>query len=97
MKKYILAGISITLVLTIVFGCTGKTNTLNGTIFVSGNEPFTYLALKGENDTYYKLECDDTLKKELWSMQGTSVKIEYADLKESDKETIITVTKLLKN
>lgn len=97
MNKYILAGISIIIILIVLFGCTGKTNTLSGTIFVSGNEPFTYLALKGEDDKYYRLECEDTLKKELWSMQSQVVKLNYTDLKEMNRESIITVTEILKN
>lgn len=95
MYKYFFTGILIIVVLVALIGCCGTKNTVSGTVFISGNEPFTYLALKGEDDTYYKLECEESVKKELWSMQGQTVKLRFKDLLEKNSENIITVTKIL--
>jgi len=98
MNKYFIAGISIILILLVFIGCAGtckSDKTISGTVFVSGNEPFTYLALKSDDDKYYKIECQDTLKKELWSMQGKIVKLKYSDIKKSDKQGILTVSQII--
>lgn len=96
MNKYFLTGILIITIILLVIGCAGKTNTINGTVFISGNEPFTYLALKGEDGTFYKLNCDETIENDLWSMQGQVVSLEYTDVNEMDRESIITVNKIIK-
>ena len=96
MKKYFLAGILIITIFLLFIGCTGKANTISGTVFVSGNEPFTYLALKGEDGTFYKLNCDEPIEKELWSKQGQVVSLEYTEVKEIDRESIIMVNKIIK-
>lgn len=98
MNRYYLAGILIILIITAMIGCVGSNKSrteLTGTIFISGNEPFTYLALKGEDDNYYKLLCEENVKKELWSLQGQKVSLEYSDLKKSDRESIVTVKKII--
>ena len=81
-----------------IIGCVGNcttNNKLSGTLYVAGNEPFTYLALKSDDDKFYKLECDDTLKKELWSMQGKIVNLQYGDIKKTDVEYVVTISKIL--
>ena len=68
----------LTLILSII-GCAGNynTNQLSGTLYVVGNEPFTYLALDTKDGTVYKIECADSLKKELWQLQGNTVTLNY--------------------
>ena len=71
-----------------IIGCAGNcttNNKLSGTLYVAGNEPFTYLALDTIDDTIYKIECSDSLKKELWQLQGKIVELNYNKIKEFDK------------
>ena len=66
-------------------------NNLSGTLYVSGNEPFTHLALHSNDDNYYKIECSDSLKKELWQLQGKIIELDIEELKEFDKLNIAIV------
>jgi len=70
--KYILILITI-----LMFSCTIITysdDCLCGIIYVSGNEPFTFLAFN-TRDCIYKIECSDNIKKELWQLQGQNINI----------------------
>jgi len=82
-----------TIVVSII-GCAGNCNTTNklsGTLYVAGNEPFTYLALDTKDRTVYKIECADSLKKELWQLQGKTVELNYAEIKEFEKLNIAVI------
>jgi len=71
-----------------IIGCAGNcnaNNNISGTLYVAGNEPFTYLALDTEDRTVYKIECTDSLKKELWKLQGKLVDLNYTEIKEFEK------------
>ncbi|MFC1527682.1 hypothetical protein ACFL5D_02925 [Candidatus Neomarinimicrobiota bacterium] len=77
-------------------GCAGNCkidNKISGTLFVSGNEPFTHLALASDknNQTVYRIECPDSLRKELWQLQGNNVELVYSQIKEFDKITTAVV------
>lgn len=98
MNRSFLSIVSTLLLMLLITGCTGsttKSNIIEGTVFISGNEPFTYLALKTQDDKYFKLNCEDELQKELWSMQGQVVKLHYKDLEETSIENVVTVIKIL--
>ena len=76
-----------TIVISII-GCArncNSNNKLSGTLYVAGNEPFTYLALDTKDRTIYKIECADSLKKELWQLQGQDVDLNYTEIKEFNK------------
>jgi hypothetical protein len=76
-----------TIVISII-GCTGSSETnikLKGTLYVAGNEPFTYLALDTKDRTVYKIECPDSLKKELWQLQGKTIELNCNEIKKSDR------------
>lgn len=81
-----------TLILSII-GCAGNynTNQLSGTLYVVGNEPFTYLALDTKDGTVYKIECADSLKKELWQLQGNTITLHYDGIKINDRLNIAIV------
>lgn len=85
----------------LVVSCAGSVKTDNiatGTLYVSGNEPFTFLALQSTDNEYYKIECSDSLKKELWKLQGSQVELTFTVKNKSEKSTEIIVTKYeLKN
>jgi hypothetical protein len=77
-----------------IIGCAGNCNTttkLSGTLYVAGNEPFTYLALDTKDRTVYKIECADSLKKELWQLQGKTIDLNYTEIKEFDKMSTAVV------
>ena len=66
-----------------IIGCAGNSNTnnkLSGTLYVAGNEPFTYLALDTKDRTIYKIECSDSLKKEMWQLQGQTIELNYTEM-----------------
>ena len=84
-----------TIVVSII-GCAGNCNTTNkltGTLFVSGNEPFTFLAIAAndENKSIYKIECADSLHKELWQLQGKTVELNYQEIKKFEKFHIAVI------
>ncbi len=76
-----------------IIGCAGSCNTnkLSGTLYVAGNEPFTYLALDTKDGTIYKIECADLLKNDLWQLQGKTVNLYYDEIKKYDKLNIAVV------
>lgn len=83
-----------TIIISII-GCASSCNTsnkLSGTLYVAGNEPFTFLALDTKDRIIYKIECSDSLKKELWQLQGKTVDLNYTEIKEFDRFNIAVVT-----
>ena len=85
-----------TALLISIIGCAGNcnaTNKLSGTLYVAGNEPFTYLALDTKDRTVYKIECADSLKKELWQLQGQTIDLIYTEIKEFDKMNTAVVVR----
>jgi len=72
MNKYL-----ILIIVTVILGCASK-QSISGTIYISGNEPFAQLSLMTHDDTFYIIECSDELKKELWQLQG-QIAILYID------------------
>ncbi len=56
------------------FTSTGK-DTVTGTLYVTGNEPFTKLALYVSSDTIFHIETDSSIKSRLWQMQGKRVSV----------------------
>ena len=71
MKRIVIA-----LIMLILLSC----NSINvniedcvcGTVYVAGNEPFTFLAFSSRHYVY-RIECSDLVKKELWKLQGQSI------------------------
>jgi hypothetical protein len=87
MKNKLFIIILTTIIISII-GCAGNcttNNKLSGTLYVAGNEPFTYLALDTKDRTVYKIECSESLKKELWQLQGKIVELNYNKIKKFDK------------
>ncbi len=79
-----------------IISCSGSRNTANklsGTLYVAGNEPFTYLALDTKGGIIYKIECADSLKKDLWQLQGETINLYYDEIKKYDKLTIAVVSR----
>lgn len=63
---------------------------LIGFVTVVGNEPFTKLALRVENDTYI-LMCDKATEAELWKMQGTRIIVYYKTMTADQGNKVVDV------
>ena len=74
-------------------GCAGscKNNKISGTLYIAGNEPFTYLALDSKDRTIYKIECSDSLEKELWVLQGQNVVLKIEEIKKTEQMNIAII------
>ena len=80
--------ILLSMIVVSIIGCAGNGNPnskLKGTLYVAGNEPFTYLALDTKDRTVYKIECSDSLKKELWQLQGKTIELDYNEIEKSER------------
>ena len=73
---------------------TGDVNFLKGFITVVGNEPFTKLALRTDDNQIFLLQVSDELKEQLWKEQGTYYYITYSDLRKQEGVTTIAVEKV---
>ena len=72
-----------------------KENTIQGYITVVGNEPFTKLAIMGDDGKTYILKCSKELEKELWKKQGNFYLIQYGDSREEEGNTVYIVEKVV--
>ncbi|MCX6170496.1 MAG: hypothetical protein NTX65_14215 [Ignavibacteriales bacterium] len=68
---------------------------VKGYITVVGNEPFTKLAVKTDDDMIYILQCSKELKEELWKKQGSFYYIIYSSLQKEEGDSTITVEKII--
>ncbi len=68
-----------------------KNDTMTGTLYVAGNEPFTKLALYISSDTVFYVEADSSLKSQLWQLQGKRVRV-IGMIKSSPMGTEINVS-----
>lgn len=68
---------------------------VSGTIFITGNDPFTKLALQTDDEKVYLLECSEEMKKELWSKQGGYYLINFTELKTVDGKDVLAVEKVM--
>ena len=70
-------------------------NTLKGFITVIGNEPFTKLAIRTDDNKTYVLQVSKELKDELWKKQGNYYYVKYSDLREEEGVSTIVVEKVI--
>lgn len=99
MKKIFI--ISLLMLVFIIIGCASNckttnnlnANVLSGVLYVAGNEPFTFLAFAAndEDNSIFKIECGDSLHKELWQLQGKTVELNYQEIKEFEKFHIVVI------
>jgi hypothetical protein len=69
----------------------GREGTLEGRIYITGNEPFTRLALENTEGDVFLLQCEKELEEELWQLQGKSVLIYYINVDSTAAGTFIKV------
>ena len=72
-----------------------ETNTVKGFITVIGNEPFTRLAIRADDNKTYILQVSKELKDELWKKQGSYYYIKYGDIKEVEGVSTLVVEKVI--
>ena len=86
---------SILIVLSIfIIGCTASNSSekiLSGTLYVSGNEPFANLSVETDDNKYYQIKCSDSLRTELWALQGSKIDLVAEKIEEFDKINYVTV------
>jgi hypothetical protein len=70
-------------------------NTLKGYITVVGNEPFTKLAIRTDDNKIFLLQLSNELKEKLWKEQGTYYYVTYGDLREQEGVATIVVEKVV--
>ena len=70
-------------------------NTVKGYITIVGNEPFTKLALKTDDDKIFILQVSNELKNELLKKQGNYYYIKYGDLRKENGISTIVVEKII--
>ncbi len=70
-------------------------NTVKGFITVIGNEPFTKLAIRTDDNKIYVLQVSKELKDELWKKQGNYYYIKFGDRREEEGVSILVVEKLI--
>ncbi len=69
------------LTLILAYGCyfgafTGENFQVKGRIYVTGNEPFTELAIQSDDGKTYLISKNSPVYKQLWNAQGSIVVIE---------------------
>jgi hypothetical protein len=62
-----------------------------GTIYVTGNEPFTRLALQAEDGNRYILKCEKDLEETLGRSQGKKYALQFSVLEVLPEGMVITV------
>jgi hypothetical protein len=77
--------------------CSSQGSTANqeksveGTVYVTGNEPFTRLALVAEDGTRYLLSCTKELEELLNRSQGRKVRIRYSREEQGPDGRVLSV------
>ncbi len=97
-KIFVLLLILITVSFSACCNC-GKnlddSNTIKGIITVIGNEPFTKLAIRTDENKIYVLQVSKELKDELWKKQGNYYYIKYGELREEEGIKTLVVEKII--
>lgn len=73
----------------------GEGNTLKGYIVAIGNDPFSKLAVRTEDDKTYVLQLSKELKEELSKKQGYYYYIQYGDIREEAGISTVVVEKAI--
>lgn len=68
---------------------------IKGRIFITGNEPFTRLALEDMKGKVYYLQCSDKIQETLWDLQGKEVLIYYESIDKNEAGRFVKVKKYI--
>lgn len=81
-------------------GCTshpgGKGQKLVGTIYVTGNEPFTQLAIETGKDSLSTISPHSPVYKELWQLQGRKVVLHFTLNRKNADGVYVTAFEIIK-
>ena len=73
--------------------CSFKTQkqpgTMQGRIYVTGNEPFTQLAIEVTPEKVYLISKESPVYHELWKLQGRVVELRFKIQEKTQPETIL--------
>ena len=84
MRIFYISAIMVLSALIFLNACAGsRQQVLKGTIYVTGNAPFTSLALQTGPEESFHLTASDSLLKMMSAMQGYVVEIEYDSIEKS--------------
>jgi len=81
------------IIVCFIIGCSSSKESVEGTVCVIGNEPFTSLALQVDSSTVYKLTGEEEALKELTVNQGRKVKICFSEIDSTELPKIIKIYK----
>jgi len=94
-RKISLFFIFIVIINCSLFNNTRDIRTMKGVVFITGNEPFTRLALEDIKGNVYYLQCSEEMEKKLWNVQGQEVLIYYNSINTNRAGTFIKVNKYI--
>ena len=90
--KLLFGIVIIALVVSACCNCgSGEENIVKGIITVVGNEPFTKLAIRLDNNKAYILECKKDIEKELLKQQGNYYAIQFSSSRVEEGVPILKV------
>lgn len=64
-------------IFSLFWGCSSSKGSLEGTICMIGNDPFTEIAIQTDSITVYRIEASKEIKEVLIENQGRQAKIIY--------------------
>lgn len=83
------------LVAALVVGCLpskkGRVQTLTGRIYVTGNEPFTQLAIEIDDQRVYRIAKQSPSYDALWKLQGRQVRVRYKPGSKTQPDVIFVI------
>ncbi|MFH1853149.1 MAG: hypothetical protein ABIA75_12475 [Candidatus Neomarinimicrobiota bacterium] len=69
---------------------------ITGKIYLTGNEPFTRLAVSDERGVHYLLTGADSILSELYQLQGSTVKLYCSKIVHSKTRNVATIVNIEK-
>ena len=70
---------------------------LEGSVKCYGNEPFVYLGITTEDESFYKIVASEPIIKELFEKQGEKLKLYGIQLQNSYENTLLFEVKKIDN
>ena len=91
-----LFGLCFSTIMLLLTACAGSkvettAGTIQGKIYVTGNEPFTRLALEDAKGKVYFLSCSKELKEKLLKQQGLTVRLHCSQIIKGENQNSATV------
>ncbi|MGK9476561.1 hypothetical protein [Melioribacter sp. OK-6-Me] len=99
-KRFIAVATLALVVLSLNACCTCKnipyeSGKIKGSIVIIGNEPFSKLALKTDDDNVYILKCKPDVERELWKKQGNYYQVTFSKTEKGDRAIVLVVDEIV--